>query len=156
MCSTRRIPLLVVAPPRRVKDTATCLRRGEDGGRRRPGEGRLPLPLEGEGAGEGGSLPPLPVGESAESATADEAGEGPLSEEDWPVIMRRLHLSQREGQAMRGIWEGRKHAAIAADLGISRHTVDTHWRRIKQKLNVNGPVEAVHRVYEVVFEMRYA
>jgi DNA-binding CsgD family transcriptional regulator len=53
-----------------------------------------------------------------------------------------------------GLWHGRKQAAVAAELGISIHTLDTHWRRIKQKLGVNSPVEVVHRVYGVVMAMR--
>lgn len=73
---------------------------------------------------------------------------------DWPVIARELHLSPRETAVVQGLWHGRKHAAIAADLGISIHTLDTHWRRIKYKLDITSPVGAVHRVYGVVMDSR--
>jgi DNA-binding CsgD family transcriptional regulator len=71
---------------------------------------------------------------------------------DWGVIGRHLHLTAREIQVMRGIWHGRKYTAIASELGISRHTVDTHARHIKAKLGVSSLMEAIHRIYAVLFE----
>ena len=70
------------------------------------------------------------------------------------MIRRRLHLTAREVQVMRRLWEGWKHEMIARELGISTHTVDTHWRHIKAKLAAPSLVHAIHRVYEVLFDLR--
>jgi hypothetical protein len=53
---------------------------------------------------------------------------------------------------MRGIWHGRKYSVIARELGISSHTVETHARHIKAKLGVSSLMEAIHRIYAVLFE----
>jgi len=57
---------------------------------------------------------------------------------------------------MRGLWHGRKYAAIASELGISRHTVETHWRHIKAKVAAPSVVHAIHRIYAILFEERLA
>ena len=77
------------------------------------------------------------------------------SQEDrqWQAIRKALKLTGRETQVLRGIFHGRKYLAIAADLGISKHTVDTHWRHIKAKLGVKTHVEAIHCIYSVIMEL---
>ena len=80
---------------------------------------------------------------------------------DWSVVARQLRLSPRECRVVEGLWHGRKQAMIAAELGISIHTLDTHWRSVKQKLQISpqasaasAAVEVVHRVYGVVMKLR--
>ena len=73
---------------------------------------------------------------------------------DWVTISQMLRITHREMQVLRGIWHGRKYTQIGRDLGISKDTVDTHWRHIKAKLGVSSHIEAVHRVYKVVIQMR--
>lgn len=88
------------------------------------------------------------------TATGTSTSNGSVIELDWPAIGRRLSLSPREMQVMHGIFAGGKHASIARDLNMSPHTLDTHWRRIKHKLKVDSPIAAVHRIYEVMIQMR--
>lgn len=65
-------------------------------------------------------------------------GSGMLSEVAWRTIAESLSLSQRQVEILRGVFDGRKEAAIADDLGISPHTVHTHIERIYHKLGING------------------
>ncbi|MEM9422609.1 MAG: helix-turn-helix transcriptional regulator [Pseudomonadota bacterium] len=55
-------------------------------------------------------------------------------------------MTPRERQIMVGILLGKSNVAIAAHLGISDHTVDTHVRRLFAKLEVSSRVEAVIKV----------
>jgi DNA-binding CsgD family transcriptional regulator len=75
---------------------------------------------------------------------------------DWELIRRRLHLTAREVEVMRGIWHGRKYGVIARELGISSHTVETHGRHIKAKLGVPSLMVAIHRIYAALFEEELA
>jgi hypothetical protein len=49
---------------------------------------------------------------------------------------------------VRGVFDGRKESAIAADLGISPHTVHTHVERLHRKLAVADRVELVLRIMD--------
>ena len=51
-------------------------------------------------------------------------------------------LTDREREILDLIARGRKNTAIAADLGLSPHTVDNHIRRIYEKLQVHNRTEA--------------
>ena len=69
-----------------------------------------------------------------------------FSEQAWTEIARSLKLSGRELQLVRGVFDDRTDCAIAADLGMSPHTVHTHFERLHYKLAVADRVELVLRV----------
>jgi DNA-binding CsgD family transcriptional regulator len=69
-----------------------------------------------------------------------------FTEEDWCQIASSLSVSPRELQIIQGIFEDKKEAAIARQLGISPHTVHTYLERIYHKLAVNSRVQVVVRV----------
>lgn len=54
-------------------------------------------------------------------------------------------LSVREREVLALLVDGRSYKLIAADLGISYHTVDTHIRHIYEKLHVCSSTEAVSK-----------
>jgi DNA-binding CsgD family transcriptional regulator len=66
-----------------------------------------------------------------------------FSEQAWLEIARSLTLSPRELQIVRGVFDDRTEFALAADLGISPHTVHTHIERLHQKLSGTDRVELV-------------
>lgn len=81
-------------------------------------------------------------------------GQPPLS----PAIARRLirhfqlvsppdeaHLTSRERQVLTLLARGLRLTEIAADLGISRHTVSDHVKHIYGKLNISSRAEAALR-----------
>lgn len=76
------------------------------------------------------------------------AGSALLTEVQWAETARALHLSGRELQIVRGVFDCHKETAIAADLGIARRTVDTHLERLYRKLDVTTRVALVLRVME--------
>lgn len=39
---------------------------------------------------------------------------------------------------------------------MSPHTLDTYWRRVKQKLGIKTQAQAVHRIYQIIIELRVA
>jgi DNA-binding NarL/FixJ family response regulator len=80
------------------------------------------------------------------------AGSALLSEADWAATARALRLSGRELQIVRGVFDCRKETTIAADLGITPRTVDTHMERLYRKLSVNTRVALVLRVMETLLQ----
>jgi DNA-binding CsgD family transcriptional regulator len=76
------------------------------------------------------------------------AGSSMLNDEAWAEVARALHLSGREVQTVRGVFDNDKEAAIAANLGIAFGTVHTHMERLFRKLSVTTRVELVLRVME--------
>ena len=66
-----------------------------------------------------------------------------FSDQAWNEIAGRLRLSQREREIVRGVFDDLTEFAIAADLGISPHTVHTHFERLHQKLGVANRVQLV-------------
>lgn len=79
---------------------------------------------------------------------APENGTGKLSEKEWLAIVSFLQLSGRETQILQRVFEGQKDLAIAMDLGISTHTVHTHFERMHRKLAVVDRCGLVVRVFE--------
>jgi DNA-binding CsgD family transcriptional regulator len=75
-------------------------------------------------------------------------GSALLDEHAWMEIARKLGLSGRELQIVCGVFDDRTEFAIAADLGISPHTVHTHTERLHRKLAVDDRVELVLRVMD--------
>ena len=66
----------------------------------------------------------------------------------WAELGRSLGLTKRELQIVRGIFDDRTEFAIAAELGISPHTVHTHIERLRHKLAVIDRVALVLQVME--------
>jgi DNA-binding CsgD family transcriptional regulator len=71
-----------------------------------------------------------------------------LNEQAWSEIARSLKLSPRELQIVRGVFDDHTDFAIGANLGISTHTVHTHFDRLHRKLGVSDRVELVLRVIQ--------
>ena len=80
------------------------------------------------------------------------AGSALLSEPEWAETARALRLSGRGLQIVRGVFDNHKEAAIAADLGITPRTVDTHLVRLYRKLAVTTRVALVLRVMAEVLQ----
>lgn len=75
------------------------------------------------------------------------------------MLGKQFRLSPRELQVTRGIFAGRKHSAIAVELKMSRHTLNSHWRRIKAKLQLGnsegaGRIQAIHHIYKTIIDIK--
>jgi len=67
-------------------------------------------------------------------------------ETQWHGLACRLKLSPRELQIVRGVFRDKKERAIAAEYGISAHTVHTHLERLYRKLGVSSRVSLIVRI----------
>jgi DNA-binding CsgD family transcriptional regulator len=85
--------------------------------------------------------------EGPASADAPAAPFIPFPQHVWDRLAQALKLSGRETQIIRSILQDRKETAIAADLGISPHTVHAHLERLYHKLGVSSRVQLVVRVF---------
>ena len=63
-------------------------------------------------------------------------GSAVFSNRAWQEIARSLKLSRRELQIIRAVFDFQKEYSIAANLGISPHTVHTHVERLHRKLGI--------------------
>jgi DNA-binding CsgD family transcriptional regulator len=72
-------------------------------------------------------------------------GSAIFSERAWAGVARRLRLSRRELDILRGMFDGLTESAIAAELSISQRTVHTHVGRLHHKLHVTHQVALVLR-----------
>jgi DNA-binding NarL/FixJ family response regulator len=96
------------------------------------------------------------LNELADTIRAVHRGESPTSPAHAFLLgddQRGPDLSPRERQVLRGVAEGKTHAAIARQLGIAESTVKTHLERVRQKYREQGrgidnPVDYVNRVRE--------
>ena len=82
--------------------------------------------------------PPSNIPNLALARQRQPTGQSLFSEDTWRVIAAALKLSRRELQIVRRVFDDRKESAIAMDLGISPHTVNTYLHRLYQKLGVTG------------------
>ena len=64
----------------------------------------------------------------------------------WTALAVNLRLSRRELEIVRGIFNDQKEQAIAAELGVSRHTVHTERQRLYRKLGVRDRPQLILRV----------
>jgi DNA-binding NarL/FixJ family response regulator len=75
------------------------------------------------------------------------AGGRVFSPEAWQRVTSVLALSTRESEILKAVFEDQKEHCIAANLGISSHTVHTHLERLYRKLRVSSRVGLVVRVF---------
>ncbi len=74
------------------------------------------------------------------------SGSAIFAERAWDEVARKLRLSRRELQLLRGLFDGLTESAIATELRISARTVRTHMERLHHKLCVTHQVALVLRV----------
>ena len=74
-----------------------------------------------------------------------------LSTDVWVHLGVALKLSPRELQIVQGVFDDQKEEAIAAALGISSHTVNTHFQRLYRKLHVCSRPRLILRVIAEYF-----
>ena len=74
-------------------------------------------------------------------------GRDVLSSAQWQSLARSLRISPREFQIVQRIFDSETEAHIAANLGISVHTVHTYLERLYRKLSVNSRCELIVRVF---------
>ncbi|HYC89226.1 MAG TPA: helix-turn-helix transcriptional regulator [Thermoanaerobaculia bacterium] len=65
-------------------------------------------------------------------------------------LRRRAALSEREAEVLLLAVEGMSYPAIARELGVKTHTVNTFVDRLSEKLNVNGREEMIKLVYSML------
>jgi len=70
-----------------------------------------------------------------------------LSPEAWAAVALSLHLSPRELEIVRGVFNDDTEHAIADRLQSSPHTVHTHLSRLHHKLHVRTRAQIVLRVF---------
>jgi DNA-binding NarL/FixJ family response regulator len=70
-------------------------------------------------------------------------GSAIFSKRAWDEVARRLRLSRRELDVLRGMFDGLTESAMDAELHISLRTVHTHVERLHRKLQVTHQVALV-------------
>jgi DNA-binding NarL/FixJ family response regulator len=80
---------------------------------------------------------PVPLQRSENEAPAE------VEEEVPEIDTRRLTLTERELQVLRGMAEGKSNAEIGRELFVSEDTVKTHARRLFRKLGARDRAHAV-------------
>ena len=98
-----------------------------------------------EDSGGGGNSP---AASNMSQSERGSPGHQLLRVEEWRHAARALHLSGRELEIARAIFEDRTESVIAKDLGISPHTVHTHVERLYRKLAVASRTQLVLRVIQ--------
>lgn len=71
---------------------------------------------------------------------------GLFRSEEWEAVAGRLHLSRRELEIVRRLFENQGESAIAAELGVSPRTIHTHLERLHCKLGVHYRAELILRI----------
>ena len=71
-----------------------------------------------------------------------------LTGRQWGRIAKSLRLSPRESQVVRCIFDSLAESAIAAEAGISRHTVHSYVRRVYYKLGIHDRCDLLIRVFD--------
>jgi len=84
-------------------------------------------------------------------------GQKMFSEDEWVSVGDRLHLSDRELAIVKHVFDDKSDCEIAKELGISRHTVNTHLGRLYRKLGVHSRLHvavAIFSEYLAILAMR--
>jgi len=76
-----------------------------------------------------------------------------LESDEWSELCRRLRLSGKESDILRGVLVDCKDHDIAAGMGISVHTLRTHVARLHLKLGVVDRVQLVCAVFQQLLHM---
>ena len=84
---------------------------------------------------------------SAVLGQAESLGSELFASEAWQEIARLLHLSERELQVVQGVFDDVKDRHIASQIGISQHTVHTHFERLYLKLDVHNRTGLMLRIF---------
>lgn len=71
-----------------------------------------------------------------------------LSDSIWSHLSQRLRLSPKEAEVVRGLLNKRSETGIAKEMGVSRHTVHTHIKRLYRKLRITSRSAAIAHVFE--------
>ena len=71
----------------------------------------------------------------------------------WEKLAGTLHLSPRELQITKAVFDDHNEVAIAVRLDISVHTVHTHLRRLYQKLGVRSRIGLVLCIVSIERDM---
>jgi DNA-binding NarL/FixJ family response regulator len=103
------------------------------GGRGVPTAGRV-APVTAAGAQGARMMPAGPPGSAVPQQRGDLNGEAPR---------RRVELTERELQVLRGMADGKSNAEIGRELFVSEDTVKTHARRLFRKLGARDRAHAV-------------
>ena len=74
-----------------------------------------------------------------------------LSTNTWLHLRAALKLSPRELQIVQRVFDDQKEETIAAELGISPHTVKTYFQRLYRKLRVCSRPQLILRVMAAYF-----
>lgn len=74
------------------------------------------------------------------------AGRDILCQNQWSAVRQRFSMSDRQLQMVMRLFDDRSEAAIAEELGISRHTVHTHCVRLYEKANVSNRLQLVAHI----------
>jgi DNA-binding NarL/FixJ family response regulator len=113
----------------------------------------LMLLMRGGRGGAAGANQPVPLQRSEPEDAGDEASVD--ADEDAPLApstpaatttvggLRRLSLTERELQVLRGMADGKSNAEIGRELFVSEDTVKTHARRLFRKLGARDRAHAV-------------
>jgi DNA-binding CsgD family transcriptional regulator len=64
----------------------------------------------------------------------------------WTLLQSSLRLTRRELQIVHGIFDDQTETSIAAQLGISHHTVNTYLQRLYRKLSACSRPQLILRI----------
>jgi ATP/maltotriose-dependent transcriptional regulator MalT len=88
----------------------------------------------------------LGEGKAHQAAAGRRMEELVIPSDAWDSLGELLQLSRREVQIIQLVFADEKEGNIAGSLGISRHTVDTYFRRLYAKLQVSSRPQLILRV----------
>lgn len=76
-----------------------------------------------------------------------------MGEDCLRALQRTLGLSPRQTELIEAVLSDRTEQAIAGDLGISAHTVHTHFTRLYQRLGVQNRTQLVVLLFRTYHEL---
>jgi DNA-binding NarL/FixJ family response regulator len=88
----------------------------------------------------------LPGSKGADALALVGVGRALLPSHGWAYVCTALRLSPREKQILQAVFDDQKEDAIAHELGISPHTVNTYFQRMYAKLHVSSRPQLILRV----------
>jgi DNA-binding NarL/FixJ family response regulator len=146
-----KVVLLILSQPAARSDAASqsgAVRAGIAHGAQPMGRNAGPLgtrPMGGPPAARTASGLPGAVSQPAAAAAALGGPAVPMQRGDGVIEppRRRVDLTERELQVLRGMADGKSNAEIGRDLFVSEDTVKTHARRLFRKLGARDRAHAV-------------